>query len=95
MCRFEQGLAWDIINDLYKRDVEICLGNVQEIWQAADLYIIPDLKERCVEFLLSSISCENVFMILKMFYVFHLPSVMTAILSFVDDNICIFCTRTY
>jgi hypothetical protein len=74
---FDTGLARNVIYDMYKYDIEICLGNVQEILQAADFYLIHDLKERCVEFLLASISCKMClqFMILKMSFQFCISNV--------------------
>lgn len=99
---FSAGLTRSMIKFLYQTDIDLSMENVQDILQIADLYIVPDLRKKCEEFLLCSISCENVFSILNMAFTFSIENVLSSALSFIDnylenimsirENADLFCT---
>mgnify|MGYP005948292949 CR=1 FL=1 len=84
---FSAGLTRSMIKFLYETDIDLSMENVQDILQIADFYIIPDLRKKCEEFLLSSMSCENVFSILNMAFTFTMENVLSSALSFIDNYI--------
>ena len=76
-----------VIEFLYKNDVELSIENVNEMLQASDFYMIPDLSDKCTDFLLKCISTEQVLHVLTTAHTFRLQNVLETALKYTDNFI--------
>ncbi|XP_061167387.1 BTB/POZ domain-containing protein 3-like [Saccostrea echinata] len=73
-----------VIEFLYRNDIDLSIENVFEVLQASDFYIIPDLIDKCANFLCSCISNEKVLLVINTAHAFNLDHVLEKALRYTD-----------
>ena len=63
------------------------IKNVNEMLQASDFYMIPDLSDKCADFLLKCISTDQVLHVLTTTHTFRLKNVLETALKYTDNFI--------